>query len=224
MWRVRLRRLWYRRRVAGTPLEDCWRKTSPSTGSDWRQASFLVCDAEMSSLEVNEGELLSIGWVAIENGSVVLDSAAHHLVRAQGGVGQSATIHQLRDCELEQAEEGGQVLQRFLQAAAGRVLVFHNAALDMAFLDRLARREYGAPLLLPVADTLLLEKGLRQRRGQPIKPGDLRLDGCRRRYNLPPYPVHNALLDALATAELLLAHARCRSGAGKLALASLLGG
>lgn len=35
--------------------------------------------------------------------------------------------------------------------------------------------------------------------------GDLTLAGCRVRYGLPDYPAHNALVDALATAELLLA-------------------
>jgi DNA polymerase-3 subunit epsilon len=33
----------------------------------------------------------------------------------------------------------------------------------------------------------------------------LRLAECRSRYNLPAYPAHNALMDALAAAELLLA-------------------
>ena len=50
------------------------------------------------------------------------------------------------------------------------------------------------------------------RREQPIRQGELTLAACRARYHLPDYRAHNALGDALATAELLLAH--LASGAG----------
>ncbi len=210
MWQVRLRRLPYTRRVAGTALQRCWQKPLPATGTDWRQVSFLVVDTEMSSLDADDGELLSIGWVAVEQGAIVLGSARHYLVQAQRSVGQSAIIHSLRDCELTGAATGAEVLQRFLAAAAGKVLVLHNAALDMAFLDRVSRREFNAPVLLPLVDTLLQEERLLRRKEQPIRPGDLRLHACRERYQLPPHQGHNALLDALATAELLLALAAHR--------------
>lgn len=200
-----LRRLQYRSRVSDTPLARCWRAPSLSTASDWRQCSFLACDAEMSSLDVREGELLSLGWVAIERGAVPLGSAEHHLLRPDRPVGQSATIHNLRDCEFDAALAPRDVAARFLHAAAGRTLVFHNASLDMAYLDRASRELYGAPLLLPYVDTMQLEHRALTRRGIAIQSGDLRLQACRARYNLPDYPAHNALVDALATAELLLA-------------------
>lgn len=159
----------------------------------------------MSSLDVREGELLSLGWVVIEEGSVPLASAEHHLLRPDRSVGQSATIHNLRDCEFDQALQPEEVAARFLDAAAGRILVFHNASLDMAYLDQASRQLYGAPLLLPYVDTMQLEHRALVRRDIAIQSGDLRLQACRNRYNLPDYPAHNALVDALATAELLLA-------------------
>jgi len=222
MWKLRLRRLLYARRVAGSVLQTCWHTPLPSTGSDWRQVSFLVVDAEMSSLDVNEGELLSVGWVCVEGGSIALDSARHYLIKAENSVGQSATIHNLRDCELAEAENRAEVLQRFLAAAGGKVLVFHNAALDLAYLNKVSRREFNAPILMPAVDTLLQEHALLQRRDIPVKPGDLRLQACRARYNLPPYPAHNALLDALATAELLIAMTKHRGRRQAFSLGQLL--
>jgi DNA polymerase-3 subunit epsilon len=222
MWKLRLRRLLYKRRVAGTALQDCWQKPLPSTGTDWNQVSLLVVDAEMSSLDVNEGELLSVGWVCVEDGSIALASAEHYLIKPENSVGQSATIHNLRDCELEDARSGDEVLVHFLRAAAGKILVFHNAALDMAFLNRVSRLQFNAPILMPVVDTLLQEQQLMQRRELPIKSGDLRLQACRERYNLPQFPAHNALLDALATAELLIALCKHRSLGQEFALGPLL--
>ena len=97
MWRLRARRLAYARRVAGTALQSCWQTPLPSTGTDWRKVSFMVVDAEMSSMDVSVGELLSVGWVVVENGSIALGSAQHHLIRTERSVGQSATIHHLRE-------------------------------------------------------------------------------------------------------------------------------
>jgi DNA polymerase III subunit epsilon len=212
MWHCRWQRLRYRRRVRGTPLADCWGQALPSSRASWREQAYLVCDAEMSSLDPGEGELLSLGWVVIEGGAIDLGSAAHHLVAASRSVGQSAGIHQLRDCDLQGAEPEAVVLARLCGAALGRVLVFHHAPLDLAYLDRASLRHFGAPLLLPTLDTLDLERRRLERHGTVQEQGGLTLAACRRRYGLPDYPAHNALVDALATAELLVAMAAHRGG------------
>lgn len=214
--------MWYAKKVAGTTLQNTWDCEEPRLGADWRDVSFLVCDGEMSSLDANQGELLSLGWVFVDRGAIALESARHYLVKARQSVGQSATIHQLRDCELEEGRSAAQLLELFLSAAAGRVLVFHNAALDTAFLDRLTCREYGAPLLMPTVDTMMMEEAIFRRSERVIKTGDLRLHACRGRYNLPSYPGHNALVDALATAELLLAQAEHRGGSNHFPLRHFL--
>ncbi|MBN7796591.1 3'-5' exonuclease [Parahaliea mediterranea] len=212
MRRHRWRRWYYRARVRGTPLADCWARPWPSTRQAWLDYEYLVCDAEMSALEVARGELLSLGWVVVEGGQVRLDSAAHHLVAASRSVGQSAGIHQLRDCDLHGAEPEALVLRRLCEAARGRILVFHHAPLDLAYLDRASRRLFSAPLLLPYLDTLAIEQRRRERLDTAPQPGALTLTACRRRYGLPDYPAHNALVDAVATAELLLAIASHRGG------------
>ena len=222
MWQLRLRRLAYSRRISGTALQASWQAPLPSTSSDWRKVSFLVVDAEMSSLDVNTGELLSVGWVQVDGGSIDLSTAEHHLIRAEQSVGQSATIHNLRDYDLIDADTKDRVLARCLEVAAGKVLVFHNASLDLAFFNKVSRREFNAPILMPVVDTLLQEEALLRRRDKPIKPGDLRLQACRDRYNLPHFHGHNALLDALATAELLIALASHRSAGRELTLGQLM--
>ena len=164
-----------------------------------------MVDAEMSSLDVNDGELLSLGWVVIRQGRVELSTAEHLLLKPRKSVGESAVIHQLRDCELEQGLDGSTVLTRLLSVAQGRVLVFHHAPVDLSFLNRLCQELSGAPLLLPCVDTLEIEKQRLLRREQPLSDGALRLASCCARYNLPASPAHNALTDALATAQLLLA-------------------
>ena len=64
---------------------------------------------------------------------------------------------------------------------------------------------------MPVVGTLLQEAALLMRHGRIIEPGALHSQDCRSRYNLLHFHGHNALLDALATAELLIAMAAHRS-------------
>lgn len=210
---LRLARVRQRRHLRPGGLQDCWQTGLPSSRADWRSLEFLVVDAEMSSLDPRQGELLSLGWVLIRAGAIELGNASHRILRAHSSVGQSAVIHQLRDLDLVDGESPESALEALLDAARGRILVFHHGRLDLAFLDPLACSCHGAPLLMPRVDTLQAEQRLLRRRGIAPGAGDLTLGGCRARYGLGDHAAHNALGDALATAELLLAHASSR-GAG----------
>jgi DNA polymerase-3 subunit epsilon len=75
----------------------------------------------------------------------------------------------------------------------------------VSFLQRACRGWAGLAPPFAVLDTMQIELGLRKRRDQPVQQGDLQLSRLRSDYGLPRYTAHNALIDALATAELLLA-------------------
>jgi DNA polymerase III subunit epsilon len=202
-----------RRQLGGSApqLTVCW-DALPDPSTPWQKAEFLVVDTETSGLELESSELLSIGWVVMRGDEIDLSSSEHRLLLNHQGVGQSATIHQLRDCELQEGEPLEDVFLDFLEMLRGRVLVFHHAPLDLAFLNRQSEQQLGSPLLLPVIDTLQLERRQLLKAEQPIVDGVLRLASCRRRHQLPDYPAHNALVDALSTAELLLAQLQRRGG------------
>ncbi|MEE4277383.1 MAG: 3'-5' exonuclease [Halieaceae bacterium] len=213
-----LRRRWARARAPHLPpeLEAAWQVPVPSGRSPVESLSFLVCDAEMSGLDASRDALLSLAWVALREGELCLDSAQVLHLRSGQGVGQSATIHRLRDCDLEAGMKAEAALRQFLLAAAGHVLVFHHAALDLAFLDRACRDCWGVPLLIPSVDTLRIEARRMQRSGAAVGSEDLRLARCRERYGLASHRGHAALADAMATGELFLAQLATRGGALRL--------
>ncbi len=194
-----------RRQEISPLIQSVWKEDRIRGGGLASESRFLIIDTETSSLNPDEGDLLSVGWVEIVNGEIQLSSARHYLLQTQNTVGQSAIIHHLRDCELQEGLSGDVVMSQLLRTAENAVLVFHHAVLDLAYLNRLCVQLCGAPLCLPVVDTLALEKRKLQRRDMSLANGALRLGSCRTRYHLPDYPAHNALMDALATAELLLA-------------------
>lgn len=204
---TKLKRFWliWRAKQKNNLLIRCWKQDQIRKNQTWKETEFLVLDTETSSLSAKTGEILSIGWVLIKNGSVILNSAEYYLLQPKNSVGESATIHQLRDCEFVEGISNQEMLTHFLKVATGKVIVCHHALLDIGFLNNLTQECYGLPLLWSVVDTLQIEKRLLEKKEMPLGQSVLRLASCRARYNLPPYPAHNALADALATAELLLA-------------------
>lgn len=193
---------WRYRSLVQAALKQLWRATPvwPAPGR-----RFLAVDLETSGLDPACAEVISMAWVPVDADEIFPGGGASYLVKPAESVGDSAVIHQLRDCDLMEAAEWSQVLARFIEAAAGRTLVFHGGQLDLAFLNQGCRRYFGSPLLMPYLDTLLWQQRRLARRGHPMVPGALRLAACRQRFMLPEYPPHNASTDALATAELLLA-------------------
>lgn len=171
----------------------------------------IAVDLELTGLDAKKNKIISIGWTLIDNGRIKLGSNHHVLVSANQSVGDSATIHELLDNEVETGVSIEAALASLLTAAKGRVWVFHHAELDVAFLQIACRQwaDLGATKKVPMMtlDTLRIELATRQRRDIPVKPGDLQLGELRAHYHLPDYKGHNALVDALATAELMLAMA-----------------
>lgn len=200
---LRLKRTFWRYRCQHPALYDIL--TSPIPKIDPKHSRYVVIDLETTALDCKQGEIASIGWVVIENNRIQLNQAQHHLVSLKKEVGQSAIYHQMTDTDLTHAEPIKRVLDALIHAITNSILVFHHAPLDMAFLNQSARDHFGAPILLPIMDTLILEKKTLDRRKYLLEAEDLRLYRCRQRYGLYNIPAHNALHDAIATAELFLA-------------------
>ena len=90
------------------------------------------------------------------------------------------------------------------------------------FLQKACAEWAGVTPPFVVLDTMQIELGLRKRREVPVQQGDLQLSRLRSEYNLPRYTAHNALIDAFATAELLLAIAARLDGKGAMKLGPFL--
>jgi DNA polymerase-3 subunit epsilon len=165
----------------------------------------ISVDLELTGLEKEHDQIIAIGWTLIDEGKIRLGSNRHMLINADKSVGSSAAIHELLDSEVAEGEDLEFGLQELFRAAQGRVWIFHHAGLDVGFL-KIACEQWGS--VMPgfiVLDTLRIEHQLRKRREMPVKSGDLQLSQVRSDYGLPRYTAHNALIDALATAELMLA-------------------
>ena len=198
-----LQRRWWRHKTRHAPLAALLSEPLPHT--EFADTRYVVIDLETTALDAANGEIASIAWVVIEGAAIHLNQSRYYHVALEKGVGQSAVFHHLTDTALKQGVPVEVAMSALLADLAHSTLVFHNAQLDMSFINKVCRSLWGAPLLLPVEDTLQLEHKKLSRQSEMVRPGALRLFQCRQRYGLPDVNLHDALGDALATAELWLA-------------------
>lgn len=178
----------------------------------------IAVDLEMTGLDAMTNQIIAIGWTQVDDGRISLASNRHLLINAEQSVGHSAAIHELTDNDVAEGVPLEAGLAALFEAARGRVWLFHHAGLDVAFLQQACTVWAGVALPFMVLDTMTLELTMRKRRELPVHHGDLQLNKLRADYNLPGYTAHNALIDACATAELLLAIAEKMDTSGSLNL------
>lgn len=182
-----------------------WRLHKSSEKRPWQKWDYLVLDIETSGLDPKHDHIVSVGWVLIQNGQIQLDTARHLLLDG-AQVKDSIGIHLITDGDVAdhgRREEG--VIRYLRQLLRDKVLVMHHSPLELGFLKAWWQQLKQPPLSVSWLDTLAIERTKSTRNDQPIQEGGFRLAPCRARYGLPDYQGHDALTDALATAELLLA-------------------
>lgn len=202
---------WRKRALARAtpgPLADYLATDLPDRKSDCREIEIAAIDLETTGLDPKKDAILSIGLVNIDRWGVRLGTAWHEIVRIDTAIpGDSAVIHKITDDQAASGEPLQKLLPEVLARLAGRPMLAHYSPIEQKFLDVACRKLYGAPFVAEIIDTLEIGQRVFERRNHLIQPGDLRLFNLRPRYNLPQYKAHNALSDALATAELFLAMA-----------------
>ena len=133
----------------------------------------------MTGLDPRREEIIAVGAVPIDDGRIVLGGGLYTLVRTTRRSQHGAVlVHKLRVPDLADAPPLEEALDRMLELLAGRVPVFHTAAIERSFLERqFARRHVRLPA---AADTEALGRlWLRHRDGSA--PEGISLGAARRR-------------------------------------------
>lgn len=207
------RRRWWLKRMRDGPLKEYYKVPFPPLKADSRSVDYLALDFETTGLKQSKHEILSIGFAVIRGRALSMAENRHYLVQPTGSIPEtSAVVHGILDDHTREAASLEEALPPLLRALAGRVMVAHHAQVEYLFLDHACRQVYGYPFIGPVVDTLALELRAFRNRDIPIRSGMLRLANVRKRYGLPRYRAHNALIDAISAGEVLLAQIAHRTG------------
>lgn len=161
--------------------------------------TYTVFDTETTGLRPDAGDqIIQIGATRIVNGRLLRADAFEQLVDPGRRIPDATIpIHGITQDMVQGQPRIHQVLPAFHAYAADTVLVAHNAAFDMKFLQ-LQESATGLKFDHPVLDTLMLSAVI-----QPNQTSH-RLEAIAERLNIPVLGRHTALGDALVTAEVFL--------------------
>lgn len=170
------------------------------------QVSLLSVDFETTGLNSQHDYILSIGFAHANCRQVSLRNRYHQIIDCPSSLDkENVAIHQITDQDKRTGITTAQALDDLLHALAGKIMLAHHAKIECEFLTNACQEIYGFSPLFPAIDTLLVEKRQLERLNKSYDPQDLRLINLRKKYRLPAHYQHNALTDAIATAELFLA-------------------
>jgi DNA polymerase-3 subunit epsilon len=176
------------------------------------QAPMVAMDFETTGLSAEDSEIVSIGLVPFDIRRIYCAESRHWIVKPVENMTKASIVfHGITHSDVQAAPPLESVLDQVLDAIEGKLVVVHYRYIEREFFNKAVMALLHEPLLFPLVDTMEIEADiLKGRQGffekilkKPLEP--VRLGYCRRRYQLPHYDGHNALTDAVATAELLQA-------------------
>lgn len=181
---------------------DLFRATDTSRALSDRplaELAYTVFDTETTGLNPGEGdEIIQIGAARVVNGKLLRQECFEQLVDPQRTIpAASIPIHGITPDMVAGQPTIDAVLPSFHTFAQDTVLVAHNAAFDMRFLQ-LKEARTGVRFDQPVLDTLLLSALVHP------KQDSHRLEAIAERFDIPVVGRHTALGDAIVTAEVFL--------------------
>ena len=154
---------------------------------------FVVVDTETTGLNTRKDEIVQIGAVRIVGGRILEGDSFERLVKPGRPIpGNSTRFHGITDEAVAHAPNIGDILDDFLDYAGDAVLVGHNIAFDLAFLNR------AGAVPNPALDTMLMSIAAFPARR------DHTLDALAEHFGEPVTARHTAPGDADATARLFL--------------------
>lgn len=161
--------------------------------------TYTIFDTETTGLQPSEGdEIVSLGALRIVNGRLLHQETFEQLVKPRHALSpESVAIHGITDAVLAGQPPIEKVLPQFYRFAEDSVLVAHNAAFDMRFLQMQEART-GVRFAQPVLDTLLLSQVI-----HPHQPQHA-LEAIAARLGVTVIGRHTALGDAIVTGEVFL--------------------
>jgi len=181
---------------------DLFQTTDQSSALEDRllsELSYTVFDTETTGLNPSEGDqIIQIGATRCVNGRLLRMESFEQLVDPQRLIpAATVPIHGTSQHMVIRKPVIAEVLPAFYTFAQDTVLVAHNAAFDMKFLQ-LQEKNTGLVFSHPVLDTLLLSAVV-----HPNQESH-RLEAIAERFNITVLGRHTALGDAIVTAEVWL--------------------
>lgn len=174
--------------------------------SDLRQSfslsRYVVVDVETSGLNLARDHLIAIGAVAVQNGKINLaDSLEIVLQQRQASDRDNILIHGIGGTAQEEGVQPVEALLLFLEYLGKSPLIAFHVEFDETMVRRALKSKIGMDLKHPWVDLAYIAPALYPDLARQFRA----LDDWTNHFGIRNYARHNALADALSTAQLFLA-------------------
>jgi DNA polymerase-3 subunit epsilon len=204
-------------------LKDFLSVAFPAPNTPFAEVDLLAVDFETTGLNAVNDKLLSVGFIGVKQQQISLKNSYHQIIKTKDDLSaDNVIIHQITDQQKEQGAPLKKVVEHLLKALAGKIMLVHFARIERQFLQQACLELYGIAPPFPMIDTLMVAKRQLDKKDIAYDPSELRLSALRHKQGLPNHFAHNALNDAIATAELLMAQVSNMQNNSELKLQYLL--
>ncbi len=170
-----------------------------------QRSRFVVVDVETSGLNLAKDKLIAIGAVAIVDGQIALhDSFEMVLQQASSSSKQNILIHGIGGEIQIEGQAPAEVLLAFLQYLQKDPLIAFHVTFDETMLCRAITQYLGFTFKHDWLDLAYVAPVLYPQQAQQLHS----LDDWLRQFQIHNYARHNALADAVSTAQLFLLSSR----------------
>ncbi|WP_413702294.1 3'-5' exonuclease [Psychromonas sp. KJ10-10] len=196
-----------------TRLQHFYQQGTYHNETPLKDIEFVALDFETTGLDATQNSIISIGLVHFNLQRIYCRKAKFWYVDPQDKLqDDSVVIHGITHSDLIKAPNLINILEQLLDELAGKVVVVHYRRIERDFLDNNLHALIQEGIIFPIIDTMQIEADIQQQNTKGLinwlkrkRPQSIRLAKSRLRYNLPTYSPHDALTDAIATAELFQA-------------------
>ena len=165
---------------------------------------FVAIDTETTGLNPKKDEIISIAAILIRDNKIITSRSLHIKIKPKKEIDEeSIKIHKIRHCDLKEAMEPKEAMERFLYFVKNRPLVGYYLEFDIKIINRYLKNYFGFEL----PNRKIEVSGLYYDKKQKVIPQgfiDLRFDTILKDLNLPKFKAHNAFNDALMSALIFL--------------------
>jgi len=165
---------------------------------------YVVFDTETTGLNPTVDDILSIGAVKIRDNKIIASETFEVFIKTSSDIApKSIEIHQIRNCDLENAKSIDEAIKSFLEFIGSRPLVGYYLEFDINMINKYIKPMLGITLpnrAIEVSE-IYFDKTI-----EFIPQGniDLRFDTILKNCDVPDMGAHNAVNDAIMTAMIYL--------------------
>ena len=172
------------------------------------QVDFVAFDTELTGLDFKRDAIISIGAVKLRGTTILPAKTFYRLVKPECELkSKSVVVHELTHSDLECAEDILDVIGDFVKFADNAVLIGHFVHIDLNFVNKFLKQNFGVSLKNFAVDTSTLHDWLsendshftRHYKGMTLQSD---LFSMARKYGVEGGKAHNAFNDAYITAQL----------------------